>query len=139
LNNNYGRRQKLVNLEQATDWDGFEFVPVDLARGDLFERVAESEVIFRLAAEPGVRASWGQRFDAYVWNNIVASQHLLDAATHDRRALLYLDVERGDVRNTAADTSRAASMIGYAPTTRLGSTRLYPGRMSASGVRPCTF
>src|SRR5215218_5317727 len=78
FNDNYGRRDKLRNLEQAQAWDGFEFVPIDLARGDLHDVVAECDTIFHLAAEPGVRASWGGRFDAYVRNNVLATQHLLE-------------------------------------------------------------
>src|SRR5258707_13346975 len=80
FNENYGRRQKLRNLERALDWNGFEFVPIDLARGDLEDLVAECDVVFHLAAEPGVRASWGRRFESYVRNNVLATQHLLEAA-----------------------------------------------------------
>jgi UDP-glucuronate 4-epimerase len=80
FNDNYGRRDKLRNLERAQEWDGFEFVPIDLSRGDLFDLVAECDVVYHLAAEPGVRPSWGQRFEQYVRNNVVATQHLLEAA-----------------------------------------------------------
>lgn len=80
FNDNYGRREKLRNLERALEWDGFEFVPIDLARGDLFDLVGESDTIFHLAAEPGVRPSWGQRFEQYMRNNVLATQHLLEAA-----------------------------------------------------------
>lgn len=80
FNENYGRREKLRNLEVARDWDGFDFVPVDLSRGDLRDLVAEADVIFHLAAEPGVRASWGRHFERYLRNNVMATQHLLDAA-----------------------------------------------------------
>ena len=80
FNNNYGRAEKLRNLERALDWDGFEFVPIDLARGDLFDLVAECDTVFHLAAEPGVRPSWGQRFEQYLRNNVLATQHLLEAA-----------------------------------------------------------
>ena len=80
FNENYGRRQKLRNLERAQEWEAFEFVPIDLARGDLDDLVAEVEVVFHLAAEPGVRASWGRSFERYVRNNVLATQHLLEAA-----------------------------------------------------------
>jgi UDP-glucose 4-epimerase len=80
FNGNYARREKLRNLERAREWDNFDFVPIDLARGELHEFVAESDLIFHLAAEPGVRASWGDRFETYVRNNVLATQHLLDAA-----------------------------------------------------------
>lgn len=79
FNDNYGRPQKLRNLRHFMDWDRFEFVPVDLARGDLEQLVAGSGNVFHLAAEPGVRASWGARYAQYVQNNIIATQHLLDA------------------------------------------------------------
>ena len=79
FNDNYGRRQKLSNLARSRGWSGFEFVPLDLARGDLTDLVEECDVVFHLAAEPGVRPSWGQRFDTYLRNNLLASQKLLDA------------------------------------------------------------
>lgn len=80
FNDNYARPQKLNNLERARQWEKFDFVPIDLARGELHDFVAACEVVFHLAAEPGVRSSWGQRFETYVRNNLTATQHLLDAA-----------------------------------------------------------
>ncbi len=80
FNDNYGRPQKLRNVEVARDWDGFEFVPIDLARGSLDDLVGECDVTFHLAAEPGVRPSWGRRFGLYTRNNVLATQHLLEAA-----------------------------------------------------------
>jgi UDP-glucuronate 4-epimerase len=80
FNDNYGRPEKLRNLEQAKEWHAFDFVPIDLARGDLADLVADCDVVFHMAAEPGVRASWGRRFDAYLRNNVLATQHLLEAA-----------------------------------------------------------
>jgi UDP-glucuronate 4-epimerase len=79
FNANYGRAQKLHNLHHALDWKAFEFVPLDLASGDLADLVREVDVIFHLAAEPGVRSSWGSRFERYVTNNVVATQQLLRA------------------------------------------------------------
>jgi nucleoside-diphosphate-sugar epimerase len=81
FNDNYGRPQKLRNLRRVSDWENFEFAPIDLARGDLADLVAECDVVYHLAAEPGVRASWGQRFESYVRNNVMATQHLLEAAS----------------------------------------------------------
>ena len=82
FNDNYGRREKLRNLERAMDWDRFEFVPIDLARGDLFEFVRDCDTVFHLAAEPGVRSSWGDRFEQYLHNNVQATQQLLEAAAN---------------------------------------------------------
>lgn len=80
FNDNYARPEKLRNLERALDWNGFEFVPIDLSRGNLEDEVEACDVVLHLAAEPGVRASWGSRFDFYLRNNVLATQHLLEAA-----------------------------------------------------------
>lgn len=83
FNDNYGRAAKLRNLEQARDWAGFDFVPVDLSRGAVVDLVEDCDTIFHLAAEPGVRASWGEHFDNYLRNNVLATQHLLEALRGD--------------------------------------------------------
>jgi nucleoside-diphosphate-sugar epimerase len=90
FNNNYGRSDKLRNLERAQSWRTFEFVPIDLARGELGDLVGECDAIFHLAAEPGVRASWQSRFETYLRNNLQATQHLLDAAReHPEKRFVY--------------------------------------------------
>jgi UDP-glucuronate 4-epimerase len=90
FNANYGRAQKLNNLHQALDWEAFEFVPLDLSRGDLTDLVREVDVVFHIAAEPGVRSSWGSRFERYLTNNILATQQLLRALTEvPNRRLVY--------------------------------------------------
>src|SRR4051794_463397 len=79
FNDNYQRPFKLHNLERARSQSNFDFVPIDLARGDLDDIVKAADVVFHLAAEPGVRSSWGRRFETYVRNNVIATQHLLEA------------------------------------------------------------
>ena len=61
FNDNYQRPFKLRNLEHALAHRDFGFVPIDLSRGDLEHLVNEVEVVFHLAAEPGVRSSWGTK------------------------------------------------------------------------------
>lgn len=106
FNDNYARREKLRNLEHARQWDAFDFVPIDLSRGDLHDLVEECDVIFHLAAEPGVRASWGKRFDAYLRNNVLATQHLLEAAA-----------ERPEKRFVYASSSSVYGQAERFPTT----------------------
>ena len=80
FNDNYGRRQKLENLRAAQRWETFEFLPLDLAQGALESALDGCDVVYHLAAEPGVRASWGERFGLYIRNNVLATQRLLEAA-----------------------------------------------------------
>ena len=90
FNDNYARGEKLRNLELARSWEHFEFVPLDLSRGDLGDLLLESDFVFHLAAEPGVRASWGTRFETYIRNNLSATQHLLEAASlHPGRRFVF--------------------------------------------------
>src|SRR5665213_596454 len=79
FNDNYGRSQKLHNLRHLSAWENFEFIPVDLARGSVRHLTDDCELVFHLAAEPGVRTSWGDRYEQYLRNNVLATQHLLEA------------------------------------------------------------
>ncbi len=80
---NYDHAQKLSNLAGANTSEGFEFVGGDLAEADLGTLVDGCDAIFHLAAEPGVRYSWGPTFSPYVKNNITALQSLLEAARRE--------------------------------------------------------
>jgi nucleoside-diphosphate-sugar epimerase len=83
LTDTYDRERKVSNLEVALGFDSFELVEEDLAEGEIRPAVDRCEVIFHLAGEPGVRDSWGGRFDTYVHNNVIATQRLLDAIASD--------------------------------------------------------
>ncbi len=90
FNPNYDRAQKLRNLARAQTSKGFEFVTADLVETDLGTLVDGCDVIFHLAAEPGVRYSWGSTFSPYVKNNITALQNLLEAARREpERRFVY--------------------------------------------------
>ena len=80
FNDNYARSLKLANLRRALDFESFRFRRCDLADTDASRLVAGRDVVFHLAAEPGVRTSWGERFDNFLHNNVRATQRLLDAA-----------------------------------------------------------
>jgi UDP-glucuronate 4-epimerase len=75
----YEQEQKLRNIERARDWDEFELVRADLSEADLANVVSGCDVVFHLAGEPGVRGSWGDGFQSYLRNNVLATQRLLEA------------------------------------------------------------
>jgi UDP-glucose 4-epimerase len=79
LTSNYNPSLKLSNLEPLNSWRAFEFVERDLSAADVRAQVADCDVVFHLAAEAGVRTSWGDSFDSYTRNNILATQRLLEA------------------------------------------------------------
>jgi nucleoside-diphosphate-sugar epimerase len=71
---------KRRNLEGARTTRRFNFVHGDLAEIDLAPLLDKVDVIFHLAAQPGVRTSWGTGFEPYMRDNIAATQRLLEAA-----------------------------------------------------------
>lgn len=77
----YPRPAKERNLEGPRSNDAFSFVEADLATADLLPLVDECDAVIHLAAQAGVRASWGQDFRIYVDSNIHATQRLLEACT----------------------------------------------------------
>jgi UDP-glucuronate 4-epimerase len=90
FNDNYSRLVKAANMTRTTDWPRFRFVEGDLATMRLDDLVEDCDVVFHLAAEPGVRSSWGKRFDFYLHNNVLSTQRLLEASrANPERRFVY--------------------------------------------------
>ena len=76
----YARETKERNVARAREHDAFSLVEADLA-ADSLERIVDGCAgVFHLAAQPGVRGSWGDTFSVYARDNIVATQRLFEAA-----------------------------------------------------------
>src|SRR3954469_11531711 len=85
FNDNYRRSDKRANLTAASDYDGFELVMGDLVTLDVAGLIEQVDVVYHLAGEPGVRSSWGARFDRYTHHNVAATQRLLEATPAGKR------------------------------------------------------
>lgn len=81
----YEASVKRHNLRQISGTT-FTFVQDDLQSMNLSDLLGSVDVVFHLAGQPGVRASWGQTFDEYVSANILSTQRLLEAS-RDRDGL----------------------------------------------------
>jgi nucleoside-diphosphate-sugar epimerase len=98
------------------------FIEGDLLELDLDELLAPADVVFHLAAQPGVRASWGTGFDAYARNNITLTQRLLEAArrtTLDRFVLASSSSVYGD-----AETLPTEEDVVLRPVSPYGVTKV---------------
>ena len=74
------------NLAGLNQHPMFHFVKEDIRCTDWEDLLEGVKTVFHLAAIPGVRTSWGSGFRDYVDNNIIATQHLLEACkNHSRR------------------------------------------------------
>jgi nucleoside-diphosphate-sugar epimerase len=76
----YGRPLKEGNLARLHGEARFQLAEVDLAQADVRPLLDGCEVVFHQAAQAGVRASWGRSFEAYLRDNVLATQRLLEAA-----------------------------------------------------------
>jgi nucleoside-diphosphate-sugar epimerase len=110
------KRQNVAGLLGA---DGFELLDGDLNELALPEILDGADLLFHLAGQPGVRASWGSEFEIYAQQNVLATQRLLEAARE-------VDLDRVVIASSSSIYGDAASY----PT---GEDAL-PGPVSPYGV-----
>ena len=75
----YAREIKEANLAVNTGRRGFRFFESRVEDTDLKTLLDGVTHVFHLAAQAGVRKSWGKEFREYIDNNVHASQVLLEA------------------------------------------------------------
>ncbi len=75
----YPRAAKEANLAPLRDRRGFRFVEDRLEKVDLAPLLDGATHVFHLAAQAGVRKSWGRDFRTYTVENVDATQALLEA------------------------------------------------------------
>jgi len=76
----YPRAEKEENVAAAAESPGFELVEADLSSAPLEPLLRGRPAIFHLAAQPGVRGSFGDGFPTYLRDNLLATQRLFEAA-----------------------------------------------------------
>jgi len=75
----YSRERKEGNLARAAGAEDFRLMEGDLLDLDLDDLLRGVDGVAHLAAESGVRASWGDNFSRYLERNVAATQRLLEA------------------------------------------------------------
>ena len=75
----YARSVKEANLRALGSSPHFRFLESSLRSADLRPFLDGVSVVFHQAAQPGVRASWGETFRIYSEDNVLATQRLLEA------------------------------------------------------------
>jgi UDP-glucose 4-epimerase len=105
----YERSRKEQNLEKSRSNSRFQFEAADLVDADLAPLLDGAAVVYHLAGQPGVRPSWGNQFDRYVRDNVIATQRLLEALkdapikrfVFAGSSSVYGDAERFPTKETA--------------------------------------
>jgi nucleoside-diphosphate-sugar epimerase len=125
----YPRALKERNLEENRLREGFRFVEAKIEESDLPALLDGVTHVFHLAAQAGVRKSWGKDFKTYTINNIDATQMLLEACVgrrlekfvHASSSSVYGDRAAIPMREDALPqpvspygvTKMAAEQLGY--------------------------
>ena len=71
----YSRTLKRANIARALARHEFTLIEKDIIDMRSFPAV---DYVFHMAAQPGVRASWGSNFEIYLRNNVEVTQNLLE-------------------------------------------------------------
>jgi nucleoside-diphosphate-sugar epimerase len=78
----YPRPLKERNLENLRGRAGYDFIEGDLREIDLNAALDGVTHVFHLAAQAGVRRSWGKEFQVYTGLNVDSTQRLLEACAN---------------------------------------------------------
>jgi len=125
----YPRAIKEANLEANRRRHGFRFTETTIQHADLPALLDGVTHVFHLAAQAGVRKSWGKDFTTYTTNNVEATQILLEACVgrpierfvHASSSSVYGDRAAIPMREDALPqpvspygvTKMAAEQLGY--------------------------
>ena len=84
----YPKTIKEKNIEISLKKSNFKFVETDILNLTSIDK--DIEYIFHTAAQAGVRTSWGENFDIYTRNNILATQHLLELCKNHKKLKKFI-------------------------------------------------
>lgn len=123
----YPRELKQGNLEHLLERENFAFLEADLVGAPLDGLVVGIDGIFHLAAQPGVRGSWGSTFDVYARDNLLVSQRIFESAARSGVRVVYASSSSVYGNAAAYPTSEDAPL---APVSPYGVTKLCCERLA---------
>ena len=74
----YSPQRKREHIKSLMNRNGFKLIEKDINSANIEELIDGVSVVFHLAAQAGVRRSWGKEFNHYTECNILATQKLLE-------------------------------------------------------------
>jgi UDP-glucose 4-epimerase len=99
----YSPAAKVANTRSFAHHERCRYLEQDLLDLDLPALVCDVDHVFHLAAQAGVRASWGSSFSAYTQLNVTVLQRLLELRTGPEELRLRVVVVRLRRRGADAD------------------------------------
>ena len=124
----YPREMKERNLAKAKASSHFTLHETLIEKTEDLEAILRgSSAIYHLAAQAGVRASWGDDFAGYVEHNVLGTQKLLEAAVNAKvPRIIYASSSSvyGDVKELPLRESMALSPVSPYGVTKLAAEHL---------------
>ncbi len=118
----YPRAVKTANLAGLRDHPRFTLVESRIQDADLHRLLDGTTYVFHLAAQAGVRKSWGTDFSHYIEHNIEATQVLLEACVQSKIERLVYASSSSVYGDDAAIPMREDQMLQ--PVSPYGVTKL---------------
>ena len=118
---------KEKNILPLLKEEKFEFIAKDINELDLKVLLENTDCVFHLAAQAGVRTSWEQNFSVYTKNNIEATQKILEASKDSPlKKLIYASSSSVYGFCPELPMSEKSSLLPYSPygVTKLAAEQL---------------
>jgi nucleoside-diphosphate-sugar epimerase len=134
----YERYEKELNLVPACGRPEFEFVEGDLLELPLAEMLSGVDVVFHLAARPGVRDSWAY-FDDYLRANVLASRTVFAAAAAAGVRVVYASSSSvyGDAADLPVTESHPLRPVSPYGATKVSMEMLAGAYIASYGLAAC--
>jgi len=123
LTDYYPSTLKLANVSRLHDEERFTMARCDLSQADLTPVLDGVDVVYHLAAQAGVRGSFGETFSTYVRHNIHATQRLMEAAIATARPPRVVYASSSSVYGSA-ESFPTAETVSPQPVSPYGVTKL---------------
>lgn len=129
LTDYYEVAEKERNLEGLAGEPRFEQVLADVATDDLDAILRDRPMVFHLAAQPGVRDSFGDGFEHYLHDNVLATQRVLEAALRNECPRVVF-ASSSSVYGEGPDTAFREDTTPTVPRSPYGVTKLACERLA---------
>jgi nucleoside-diphosphate-sugar epimerase len=122
----YDPQRKRNNISGLLGSKGFTLIEEDLNSCRLEDHLEGVSCVFHLAAQAGVRRSWGAEFSHYIDSNILATQKLLEAMKDTGIPIVYSSSSSvyGDTRDLPMREEHVTSPVSPYGATKLSAEHL---------------
>ncbi len=134
----YARALKELNASQVKD-KGVVFLPLDLAEDDFSAVVNDVEIVYHVAAQPGISAA--TTFETYVRNNITATHRLLEAVKQSPSFRGFINISTSSVygADASGDETTEPKPTSYYGVTKLAAEQLALAYTRDQGSPACSL